>query len=232
MWIKICGMTNPEDAALAVEAGADAVGFVFAPDSPRRVTAAAVAEMPLEMLGDVRRVGVFVTRDFEEIAEAVNAARLTGVQLHGELDFPLLERMRREFGEELMLIQTLHWDVNAPAEATEMALRTELRALALHGGADAVLLDTQTKRASGGTGQRFDWTRARKALADAAQGLRVIVAGGLTADNVADAIRTLRPWGVDVASGVEARPGKKDAVRVKAFVGEARAAFVEMETRI
>lgn len=231
MWVKICGTTNLEDAQLAAEAGADAVGFVFAPGSPRRVSAEDLAAMPLVSLGEVRRVGVFITRGFEQIACDARAARLTGVQLHGELDFALIERLRQGFGDELMVIQTLHWDVSSPVEETERAMRRELRAVARHGGVDAVLLDTQTKSASGGTGTRFAWARAREVLSDASDGLRVIVAGGLTAENVAEAIQTLRPWGVDVASGVEAAPGRKDPAKVAAFVREARAAFADFEPR-
>lgn len=232
MWVKICGTTSVDDARLAAEAGADAVGFVFAPGSARRVSVAELETMPLDSLGDVRRVGVFVRRDFEEIASDVRTARLTGVQLHGDVDLSLIQQVRREFGDAFMVIQTLHWNVDTSAKDAERALRADLRAVSRHGEADAVLLDTQTKGAGGGTGRPFDWESAGEVVADAAQRLRVIVAGGLTPENVAQAIRKLRPWGVDVASGVEVRPGKKDAERVAAFVREARAAFAAFEPMI
>jgi phosphoribosylanthranilate isomerase len=230
MWIKICGTTNLEDAQLAVEAGANAIGFVFAP-SPRRVTSSQVAALPLESLGDARRVGVFGEQDFEEIAYEVRAARLTGVQLHGELNFPLMERLRHEFEDDLLIIQTLHWPVGSVVADLQRRLRSDLRAIARHRGADAVLLDTKTAQAIGGTGKAYDWNRAREILADSAGKLRTIIAGGLNAENVAEAIRTLRPWGVDVASGVEAAPGKKDPEKVRAFIREAHKAFAEFEMR-
>lgn len=232
MWVKICGTTSLEDAQLAVQAGADAVGFVFAP-SPRRVTSSQLAALPLESLGEARRIGVFVSQDFEEIAYDVRTAGLTGVQLHGELDFPLIEQLRREFADDLLIIPTLHWPLEPVEPAltadTERRLRSDLRALARHRGADAVLLDTKTPNAIGGTGKAFDWQHAREVLADSTVNLRLIVAGGLNARNVAEAIRTLRPWGVDVSSGVEQAPGKKDPEQVRAFVREARAAFAEFE---
>lgn len=230
MWVKICGTTNLEDAQLAVEAGADAVGFVFAP-SPRRVTSSQLAALPIESLGDARRVGVFAAQDFEEIAYDIRAAHLTGVQLHGELDFQLIEKLRHEFEDDLLIVQTLHWPVGSVMPDLRRRLRSDLRALARHRGADAVLLDSKTAQAIGGTGKSYDWQRAREILADAAGKLRLVVAGGLNAGNVAEAIRTLHPWGVDVASGVEASPGKKDPEQVRAFVREAHKAFTEFERR-
>jgi phosphoribosylanthranilate isomerase len=230
MWVKICGTTSLEDAQLAAQSGADAIGFVFAP-SPRSVTPAQVATLPVESPGEVRRVGVFVSQDFEEIAYDLRAARLTGVQLHGELDFPLIERLRREFEDELLVIQTLHWPVGDVSPDTHRGLRSDLRAIARHRGADAVLLDTKTANAIGGTGMPYPWEQAREILSDAAEKLRLIVAGGLDAGNVAEVIRTLRPWGVDVVSGVEQAPGKKDPERVRAFIREARTAFAGFEPR-
>lgn len=230
MWVKICGTTNFEDAQLAVDAGADAVGFVFAP-SPRRVTSSQLAALPLESLGEARRVGVFVSQDFEEIAYDIRAARLTGVQLHGELDFSLIEQLRREFEDDLLIVQTLHWPVGSDMADLQRRLRSDLRAIARHRGADAVLLDSKTAQAIGGTGTSYDWERAREVLSEAAGKLRLVIAGGLHAGNVAEAIRTLHPWGVDVASGVEASPGKKDPDKVRAFIQEAHQAFAEFEMR-
>jgi phosphoribosylanthranilate isomerase len=230
MWVKICGTTSLEDARLAAESGADAIGFVFAP-SPRRVTSAQLAALPLQSLGGARRVGVFVSQKFEEIARDVRVSQLTGVQLHGELDFSLIPQLRREFGDRLLIIQTLHWPAEGITPDTERSLSSNLHAIVRHGGADAVLVDTKTATASGGIGTAWDWERARDVLSEADGKLRLIVAGGLNAGNVAEAIRTLRPWGVDVSSGVESAPGRKDPDRVRAFVLEAHRAFAEFEPR-
>jgi len=230
MWVKICGTTNLEDAQLAAESGADAIGFVFAP-SPRRVTPSQLAALPLESLGQTRRVGVFDSQTLEEIAYSVRAAQLTGVQLHGELALSLIHPLRRDFGDDLLVVQTLHWPADGLTPESEGRLRRDLLAILQHGGANAVLVDTRTATASGGTGRTYDWERARDILSDLAGKLRLIVAGGLNAANVAEAIRTLRPWGVDVSSGVEAAPGKKDPEKVRAFVLEAHKAFAEFEPR-
>lgn len=228
MWIKICGTTSLEDALLAVDAGADAVGFVFA-TSPRRMTAGQVAEITPELPAHLGKIGVFCTQDFDEIAFALRTAGLNGVQLHGELDFRLTEKLRDAFDSEFFLMQTLHWNLNSGPARAEEKLRNELRAVLRHSGIDAVLLDTRTTNANGGTGQTFDWARARQVLGDEAGDLRIIAAGGLHPYNVADAIRTLSPWGVDVASGVELHAGRKDPMQVRMFIQAARATFSEGE---
>jgi phosphoribosylanthranilate isomerase len=228
MWIKICGNTNLQDTQLAAEAGADAVGFVFAP-SPRRVTLSQISDIMPGLPEDLTRIGVFNTQNFDEIVSALRSAGLHGVQLHGELDFSLAEKLRNEFGAPLFLVQTLHWDLNRDPNRTEEKLRNELRAVTRHTNIDAVLLDTRTATASGGTGQAFNWERAHDVIAAEAGKLRIILAGGLTPENVAEAIQTLRPWGVDVATGVERHPGRKDPARVQAFITTARAAFAAIE---
>lgn len=228
MWIKLCANTSLADARLADDAGADAVGFVFAP-SVRRVTAGQIAQIMPALSADVTGIGVFNTQDFEEIVFSLHAAALHGVQLHGELDFSLLEKLRAAFDPTFFLIQTLHWDVDSDPTRAEHRLRDELRAIARHSAIDAILLDTRTATASGGTGRVFDWPRARDVLAAEAGKARIVLAGGLTPENVADAIRTVRPWGVDVASGVESAPGRKDAARVRAFILAARTAFAAIE---
>jgi len=228
MWIKVCANTNLDDAQMAADAGADAVGFVFAP-SARRVTAGQIAAIMPALHADITGIGVFNTQDFEEIVFSLHAAGLHGVQLHGELDFSLIDKLRAAFDPTFFLIQTLHWDVNSDPARAQQRLRDELRAIARHGAIDALLLDTRTSTASGGTGRILDWPRAKDVLAAEAGKLRVILAGGLAHDNVDEAIRTLRPWGVDVASGVEIAPGKKDPARVYAFVRAARIAFAAIE---
>jgi len=230
MWIKICANTSADDARLAADAGADAIGYVFAP-SPRRVTPHQVALSAPELSSDVTQIGVVNTQDLDEIEFALHTAALHGVQLHGELDFQLAERLRKAFDSRFFLIQSLHWSLDSDPAASERRLRDELRAIGRHHAADAVLLDTRTASASGGTGKILDWKRAGDVIAAEAGKLRIVLAGGLTPTNVAEAIRTVRPWGVDVASGVESFPGRKDPVRVYAFIRAARVAFAAIENK-
>lgn len=228
MWIKICANTSAEDVNLAADNGADAVGFVFAP-SPRRVTAAQVSVFTPNLPPDLTRIGVFMTQNYDEIALAISSAGLHGAQLHGELDFSLADKLRQQFGSGFFLIQTLHWDVNADPARSEHRLRDELRAVGRHDALDAILLDSRTASAAGGTGKTLDWARAKNVLSDESGNHRLILAGGLNPLNVHDAIHALHPWGIDVASGVEQYPGKKDPVRLRAFVLAARAAFAEVD---
>ncbi|WP_035358970.1 phosphoribosylanthranilate isomerase [Edaphobacter aggregans] len=218
MWIKICGNTNLEDVQLAVELGADALGFVFA-ESRRQVTAEQVARISPHLPSNVERVGVFDSRDAEEIAGIVREAGLTAVQLHSGLDLGLAGRLRELLGDGTGLIQTLHWTVGAD---NGDPLGFGLRRIASAGLMDRVLIDSRVGVAGGGTGVAFDWRAARAVLVENAGDLRVIAAGGLRPENVAEAIRKLRPWGVDVVSGVETAPGRKDPERLAAFLRIAR----------
>ena len=230
MWIKLCANTSLTDAQLAADACADALGFVFAP-SPRRVDAAQVAAIVGKLPPDITQIGVFQSHDFDTIAATIRATGLHGIQLHGAPDLRLIDRLRAEFGEGSFLIQTLHWALDQDPAQTEQHLRSAIRALRTHRGIDAILLDAKTATASGGTGKAFDWKRAQQMLGAETGKLRIVLAGGLKPENVAEAIRTLRPWGVDVASGVEKRPGQKDPARVAAFVVAARAAFAAIENK-
>ena len=217
MWIKICANTNLEDALLAAELGADAVGFVFAP-SKRQVTAAQVAGITPHLPVAVERVGVFHSHDAGEIAGIVRDAGVTAAQLHGGLDEALAEELH---AGGIPMIQTLHWTLDAP-DAAEVVSR-QLEHLATLGTIDRVLIDSKVGAATGGTGVSFDWTLARAVFAAAPSSLRLIVAGGLGPANVAEAIAEIAPWGVDVASGVESTPGRKDPARLRAFLKNARA---------
>jgi len=214
LWIKICGNTSLEDAMIAAEAGADAVGFVFAP-SPRRVTAEQVAVIVPRLPAEIEKIGVFVDATVEEMVATVEAAGLTGVQLHWDAPNELTAALRARLGTKLRILRVVHFD----AERSEGQA-----ALAFDSNVDAILVDSRTATAVGGTGESYDWGAARQSLFERAEELKLIAAGGLTRENVAEAIATLCPWGVDVVSGVEAAPGRKDAAKVRAFIVNARAA--------
>jgi phosphoribosylanthranilate isomerase len=220
MWVKICGNTNLEDAALAAELGADAVGFVFA-ESPRRVTAAQVAAITPHLPEGVERVGVFHSHNEEEIARTASEAGLTAVQLHGGLDEGMLERLGRRFAGRVQIIQTLHWTIDS-TESTAELLAGQIQQIAAMGTSDRVLIDSKVGSAGGGTGRTYDWGAARRVFAPSPAGLRLIVAGGLKPENVGLAIAQLRPWGVDVSSGVEESPGHKDPDKLRQFIENAR----------
>jgi phosphoribosylanthranilate isomerase len=220
MWIKICANTNLNDAQLAAELGADAVGFVFAP-SKRQVTAAQVASITPHLPRTMDLVGVFSTQDANEIADIAQQAGLTAIQLHGGSNPALAEELQRRFEGRLGLIQTIHWQVDADGSSAA-AVGRQLAELNANGVIDRVLIDSKVGHATGGTGTTFNWDEARAVLAESTGRLKLIVAGGLRPENVADAIHGLDPWGVDVASGVEAEPGKKDPQRLAAFIRNAR----------
>jgi phosphoribosylanthranilate isomerase len=218
VWIKICGNTSLADAQLATDAGADALGFVFAP-SPRRVTPAQVAAIVPHLPGKVEKIGVFVDAGIVEIRSTVRACGLTGVQLHFGAANDMPAQLHGLLGPELRILRTVHFGIEAPEKVGE-----EVATLARNSHVDAVLVDSRTASAAGGTGVRFDWTSARKILNDASPSPRIVAAGGLNAENVSEAIATLQPWGVDVVSGVEMAAGRKDPILVRRFVECARAA--------
>jgi phosphoribosylanthranilate isomerase len=219
IWVKICGNTSLADALLAVEAGADAVGFVFAP-SPRRVTAAEVAAIAPHLPATIEKIGVFVDAALGEIAATARACGLTGVQLHFDADPELPAALHALLGPQLRILRVLHFDAETAGQhAAQIAAHTR------NPHVDAVLVDSRTAMAVGGTGVTFDWAAARKILPqDEAAQQRIVIAGGLNPSNVAEAVATLRPWGVDAVSGVEAAPGRKDPVKVREFVASAKTA--------
>jgi phosphoribosylanthranilate isomerase len=226
MWVKICANTNVHDAKLAAELGADAVGFVFAP-SKRQVTAAQVAAITPELPPTVARIGVFHSGNAAELIEAVEIAGLTGVQLHGRgVDPELIAQLNAAFEGRVALLQVVSFEANAGAEALR-AFEEQLALAVAQPGLWAVLLDTAKSGVSGGLGVAFDWAQAAaivRRVFDAAgeDAPKLIVAGGLRAGNVSDAIAALAPFGVDVASGVEAEPGTKDSEKLRAFIEAAR----------
>ena len=199
MFIKICGITNEDDALLAVALGADAVGFVFAP-SPRQIAAQRVYDITRRLPPEVLTVGVFRDEAPARVVELVKASGIKAAQLHGH-ETPEMTRAVKE--KVRFVIQAF------PAGSSGLA-----RAAA-H-GADVILVDSP----SPGSGMVFDWGL----VDEAPPGSRILLAGGLTPESVTTAIYRVSPWGVDVSSGVEKEPGVKDPVKMKAFIEAARAA--------
>jgi phosphoribosylanthranilate isomerase len=220
MWIKICANTNLDDAQLAAALGADAVGFVFAP-SPRQVTAADVSRITPHLPETLECVGVFPALEAQQIAGIAQECGLTAVQLQGGVNLELMRQLDEIFNGQVKLIQTVHWQVDADT-ANAAVVAEQLRKIDADGLAARVLIDAKVGPALGGTGVSFDWDAARATLANAGVALKLIVAGGLRADNVADAIHRMNPWGVDVASGVEQSPGRKSPEKLAAFIRAAR----------
>lgn len=203
-WIKICGTTCVEDALSAIEAGADALGFIFA-QSKRRVTPEQAQAIIRELPEDVERIGVFMDESAETIMATVKQAKLTAVQLHGDESPHLAFALHDKTG----VIQTI---LVRPGFAERMD-----GFLGRREAPDNILLD-----AGAGSGKTFDWEAARAAIGQRSRSF--IVAGGLTPDNVGEAIRAFHPWGVDVVTGVEREPGRKDPEKLKAFVTAVRRA--------
>jgi phosphoribosylanthranilate isomerase len=205
LFVKVCGITSPEDGLAAAAAGADAIGLVFWPGSPRSVSVERARAIGDALPPLVVRVGVFVDARRDEMARAADAARLDVLQLHGDEPPDALSGLPRRALKAVRV---------GDGFAPEDALRYEGRAAGL-------LLDTRAPDAPGGTGRAFDWSLAR--------GVRersrfLLLAGGLTPENVQAAIEAVRPDGVDASSSLEEAPGKKDHARVRAFVRAARAA--------
>lgn len=199
MFVKICGITSEEDALLAVALGADALGFIFAP-SPRQVTVALARDIASRLPNEVMTVGVFRGQSPQRIVETMQEAGLRTAQLHGG-----------ESPEQTKWVRHRVPSVFKAFRAGDHNIRN-----ASEYGADVILLDS----ASPGSGQVFDWRLAE----DVPPRTKLLLAGGLDADNVADAIAQVRPWGVDVASGVEATPGRKDPRKLRTFIANAKAA--------
>lgn len=215
-WIKICGTTNLDDAQAAVEVGAEALGFVFAP-SPRRISPREAARIIAALPPAVEKIGVFVNQSAELLLETVRTAGLTGVQLHGEEDGKFARQLR-EKRAQLRIIKTVSMREAGEGSGKALAIATQPEA-----GFDALLLDSGGNGKRGGTGAVFDWQQAAPMARLLARKFRLIIAGGLRPDNVGKALRLFQPWGLDVVSGVEETPGKKDRAKLQAFVAAVRA---------
>jgi phosphoribosylanthranilate isomerase len=200
VFVKICGVTSEEDALLAVAMGADAVGFNFVSSSPRQIAPQKAADIVKRLPVDITTVGIFRDEVAQRVVEIVHKVGLRAAQLHG------LETA----DESRWIRQRVPTTIKAfPAGDPRLNHADDW-------GADVIMLDSPVP----GSGQVFDWRLAEGAPANR----KILVAGGLTPANVGDAIRRIRPWGVDVATGVESSPGRKDAVKLKAFVEAARRA--------
>lgn len=202
--VKICGITNDDDAAAAVAAGADALGFVFYRKSPRYVAPNVAKHIIATLPPLVMPVGLFVNEDLEIVRQVYDECGLAIAQLHGDETASYCQYLKRPVLKALRLRD-----------------RSSLLALAEFQGRASVrgfILDAFSDQTYGGTGQTTDWRLA----AEAAKTTPVLLAGGLTPDNVGEAVRIVRPYGVDVSSGVEAAPGKKDHGKVRAFIEAAR----------
>jgi phosphoribosylanthranilate isomerase len=211
-WIKICGTTNLEDALIAVEAGADAVGFVFYEKSPRWISVEAAREIVEKLPEGVEKVGVFVNELPERVSAVAEDVGLTAVQFHGdEYENPEKYAVSRKAFFCLPAVETIQKWKNS-------VFFTFQHFPNLAG----VMLDSSTREARGGTGKTFAWGEAHGLVKATGTLHPVVIAGGLTPANVGWAVGFLSPWGVDVVSGVEARPGKKDSQKVHAFVRAVR----------
>jgi len=259
-WIKICGITNLDDALATADAGANALGFVFYRKSPRHVTLETARSIVAKVPQGIDRVGVFVNESADHVRDAVKQLALTAVQLHGDESTEFSRALFQELanGSPRPMIfrtwpakvfdapaeQTVGWDPVAaglvePDEAyigkrvhkIHVAKNGDLF-LETHGFRPGVIsgvlldssnLDFSNHEKHGGTGQTFDWERVQPWAGIINSISKLIVAGGLHPGNVQEAIHLLHPWGVDVSSGVEREPGKKDPRKVRAFVQAVRA---------
>jgi phosphoribosylanthranilate isomerase len=228
-WIKICGTTNLEDAHLAVEAGADALGFVFYVKSPRYINPEAAQKIVEQLPETIEKVGVFVNSDAPDVVAIVNDVRLTAVQWHMPADPAQVRSTPPElsgncFGRPIEVYPSFpfSWFKNGVTFSTGPEFHVEPgRSKCVPKnipGPPRMFLDSGTSEIPGGTGKTFDWEKALSLTEQLRKAYDIVIAGGLTPANVQQAISKFHPFGVDVVSGVEARPGKKDPEKVRAFV--------------
>jgi len=216
LWIKICATTNLDDALASLAAGANALGFILTPSS-RQIAPAAAAKIIAALPPSVEKIGVVVNESPDALVKLANDLGLTGLQFHGDEPPAQLPEFRRALGLR-KIIKTL--------QARELLADPALLEayLAVGHAYDGILLDSGSPAARGGTGQTFDWSAALHIVERIKQHKPVVIAGGLTPSNVADAIHFFDPCGVDVVSGVELSTGRKDPAKLRAFIAAARAA--------
>ncbi len=203
--IKFCGLTRPGDVRLAGELGVDAVGFVFAPDSPRRLTAVEARQLRLALAPMVSVVALFRGNSAAEVREVVRQLRPSVLQFHGDEDDAFCRAFRVPWMKAIPMANGEAWDARTLQRRWPHA--------------DGFLFDSHGAGKGGGTGKAFDWSRIPTGLHRP-----FVLAGGITPDNVFDAIHATLPWAVDVASGIEVSPGIKDGEKMRRFVAEVRRA--------
>lgn len=216
-WVKICATTNLDDARLSVAAGADALGFIFAP-SPRQITAQAAAQIISGLPAEIAKIGVVVNQPPETLAALAKEAGLTGLQLQGEEPAERLTDYRSVL-ESRTIIKTLQ--ARSILAGGDAYIDGYLHASKFF---DAILIDAGSAAQRGGTGVPFDWNALLPHISRIKETMPVIIAGGLSPDNVGDAIHVFQPWGVDVVSGVESGAGRKHEAKLRAFVQAVRRA--------
>jgi len=212
-WVKICGMTNLEDALTAVDAGADAVGFVFYEQSPRKITVEAARAIAAKLPANIERVGVFVNQTEDALCDVADRSGLTAIQMHGDHEDPHVADLVVARRPRLKILAAISMLQKSP-DGWAMMWHPNV----VH----AFLVDSGDSSKHGGTGRTFGWRTSAPTLENIKKLGRVVAAGGLTPGNVCEALGILKPWGVDVSSGVEASPGKKDPDKVRAFVQAVR----------
>ena len=203
--VKICGITNLDDALAAVDAGADALGFNFYPRSPRYISPTDAREITNQLPPPVLKVGVFVNEELQSLLRIATEANLTAVQLHGDESPDYCRQVTgiyviKAFGATMKF----DWDAVGAYDV------------------DAIMLDTKDDLLRGGTGRVFDWSIAQRARESVKFVVKLFLAGGLSPENVAEAIKTVRPYAVDACSSLEETPGKKNHERMRAFVKAVR----------
>ncbi len=222
-FVKICGTTNLLDALASLDAGADALGFVFAEESRRKIEPETAREIIAELPNGSEVFGVFVNEPASYVVEVARDLGLTGVQLHGEETPQQVSSIRQETQDYPLKI----------IKAIPASIARERTLAYFDGGEgliDALMLDSGTEGKRGGTGKPFDWMQSAEAIMKLQQRTKVLIAGGLNPVNVRAAVGMLRPWGVDAVSGLEREFGKKDHAKVRAFIAAVRSVDVSMPT--
>ena len=214
-WIKVCGTTNLPDAQMSVSSGADALGFIFAP-STRRIEVALASEIVAALPNDVEKIGVFVNESPTRVAEIAVQVGLTGVQLHGDEPPEQLPEFRSAVGSRRIIkaLQTREL-LSGSRDMVTGYLRSR-------DSIDAVLLDSGSPNQRGGTGDLFSWGEAIPLATSIQEVFPLILAGGLNSRNASEALQLFHPWGLDVVSGVEREPGKKDDIKLRDFIATVR----------
>jgi phosphoribosylanthranilate isomerase len=225
-WVKICGITNLEDALAAAEAGADALGFVFYEKSPRYVDPGTAAAIAQQVRDKIEKVGVFVDPPQNGLADIANGVGLTMLQCR--VGWKPGAESKAAFQQPVRMLFQLSVGRLLADEKRFQGLIAEFLRMSESpkrpSGLDTFLLDSSTPEQPGGTGRTLDWKRLAPLVHVMNKSAKVVAAGGLTPANVTEAMRLLRPWGVDVSSGVEVSPGKKDPMKVRAFLKAVREA--------